>query len=197
MKVPGAMACIVITGGPGAGKTTLRRQLSEIGHETVGESARAIIAKRLAQGLAPRSDPLSFARDILDRDMDKYRRHRTATHWVFFDRSAVEAIGMVHEAKPLPSSELQALLGTCTFHPLVFVLPPWEDIYTTDAQRDQSFEQAIAVHDKVVRWYAACGYRMHEVPRLPAEQRAAHVLQVLGVNPTPCSAFNTASPPPH
>lgn len=185
MKPPGAMPCVIITGGPGAGKTTLLRHLSTIGHETVDESARAIIAERLAQGLVPRPDALSFARDILDRDLDKYQRHRAARHWVFFDRSAIEAIGMLHEATPLTPDELQTLLDTCHFHPQVFVLPPWEDICTNDAERDQSYEQAIAVHDRVVRWYTACGYRLHEVPCLPVAQRAAHVLKVLDAHRAP------------
>ncbi|NIM41940.1 MAG: AAA family ATPase [Hydrogenophaga sp.] len=191
------MPCIVLTGGPGAGKTALIEHLSGIGQPTVEESARAIIAERLARGLSPRPAPLEFARAILDRDLEKYQRHCGAAHRVFFDRSAIEAIGMLHEASPLPPSELQALLDRYPFHPLVFVLPPWQDIYTTDSERDQSFEQAVAVHDRVVRWYTACGYRLHEVPHHPAAQRAAHVLQVLDAHPAQSRALNTASPPPH
>lgn len=172
------MPYVVITGGPGAGKTTLLSELAARGYQTVDESARAIIVERLARGDSPRPDPLAFAREIL-RDIEKYRRQRQHSGWVFFDRGVVEAIGMVHENMPLPADELAAMLSAYAFHPIVFILPPWEAIYATDAERDQTFANAVSVHDKVVRWYRSCGYILHELPRLPVAQRAEHVLQLL------------------
>ena len=61
----------------------------------------------------------------------------------------------------------------------MFVLPPWEAIYATDAERVQSFADAVDVHARVVRWYRSCGYMLDKVPRLPVEQRAKHVLRTL------------------
>lgn len=61
----------------------------------------------------------------------------------------------------------------------MFVFPPWEAIYVNDAERDQSFADAIDVHDKIVRWYQSCGYMVHEVPRLPVVRRVQHVLTLL------------------
>jgi len=173
------MPRVVITGGPGAGKTTLLAELAARGYKTVSESARAIIAERVAHGESPRPDPLTFAREILHRDIEKYRRHSHEPSWVFFDRGVVEAIAMVHEIEPLSPDELGATLSVYRFHPLVFVLPPWEAIYRTDAERDQTFADAIDVHDRVVRWYRSCDYVLHEVPRLPAAQRAEHLVEAL------------------
>jgi predicted ATPase len=170
---------VVITGGPGAGKTTLLAELAAMGYATVNESARSIIAERLARGEPPRPDPLAFAQEILRRDIQKYTQQQRSDVWVFFDRSAVESIGMVHEASRLPGEELDALLDSYRFHKLVFVLPPWEAIYVTDAERDHSFAHATRVHAQLVDWYRACGYALHEVPRLPAPERAQHVMQVL------------------
>jgi predicted ATPase len=169
----------VITGGPGSGKTTLLAELAARGYMTVEESARAIIAERLARGETPRPDPLSFAREILRRDIEKYRRHSHEPNWVFFDRGVIEAIAMVHEVEPLPPEELGAMISVYRFHPLVFILPPWEDIYKTDTERDQTFADAIDVHEKIVRWYRSCGYVLRDLPRLPVAQRADHVLHVL------------------
>ena len=173
------MPRVVITGGPGAGKTTLLAELAARGYRTVDESARAIIAERLDRGETPRPDPRTFAQEILRRDIEKYRRHTHEPNWVFFDRGVVEAAGMVHEVDPLPADELGAMLSVYRFHPLVFILPPWDDIYRNDNARDQAFADAIEVHDKVVRWYRSCGYVLHEVPRLPVAQRTQHVLRVL------------------
>jgi predicted ATPase len=115
----------------------------------------------------------------LRRDIEKYQREGQDSHCVFFDRGVVEAIGMLHENMPRPADELAGMLSVYAFHPTVFILPPWEAIYVTDAERDQTFADAVRVHDKVESWYRSCGYVLHEVPRLSVAQRAEHVLRLL------------------
>jgi predicted ATPase len=117
-----------------------------MGYVTVEESARAIIAERLARGESPRPDPVTFVREILRRDIEKYPRHARTPHWVFFDRGIVDALGMLHEASVLPDGELRATLASYPFHRSALILPPWEAIYATDAERDQSFAEAVHVH---------------------------------------------------
>jgi predicted ATPase len=173
------MPRVIITGGPGAGKTTLLAELAARGHATVEESARAIIAERLARGASRRPDLPTFARDILRRDIEKYLAQPQTSEWVFFDRGVIDALGLLQEVSPLPEHELEAMLSKYPFHPSVFILPPWQDIYANDAERDQSFAEAVNVHARLVRWYGSCGYVLHEVPRLPVPQRAEHVLRIL------------------
>ena len=186
------MARVIITGGPGAGKTSLLAELSTLGYETVEESARTIIAERLAVGSTPRPDPSAFAHEIVRRDVEKYLRQSQTSDWVFFDRGLVEAVAMLHEVSPLSSTQLAAMLSARSFHPTVFILPPWEDIYTQDAERDQSFAEAVAVHAKVVQWYGRCGYVLKEVPRLPVSQRAQFVLHALACPaPEPARAIES------
>jgi predicted ATPase len=174
-----SMPRVVITGCAGAGKTTLLAELAARGYTTVAESARAIIADRLASGASRRPDRLAFAREILRRDIEKYFWQQHISNRVFFDRGVIEAIGMLHEASPLGAEELNAMLSAYPFYALVFILPPWEAIYTNDAERDQSFADAVSVHARLEQWYGWCGYILHEVPRLPVVQRADYILRVL------------------
>src|SRR5262245_26381750 len=102
------MPRVLITGGPGVGKTTLLAELSAKGYVTVAESARAIISERRARGQSLRPEPVAFAREILRRDTEKYHAHSAESGWVFFDRGLVEALGMLHEVAPLSASELAA-----------------------------------------------------------------------------------------
>jgi predicted ATPase len=173
------MRHVIVTGGPGAGKTTLLAALAAMGYATVDDSARTIIAERVARGASRRPDPVTFGQEILRRDIQKYLRQCRTSTWVFFDRSLIDALGLLHEVSALPSGHLEAILGSYPFHPTVFVLPPWEAIYTTDAERDQTFAEAVDVHARVVRWYQSCGYALSEVPRYAAAQRVEHVLRVL------------------
>ena len=87
---------IVITGGPDAGKTTLLNELRSRGYTVEAESARAVIEARLAAGLSPRSLPLGFAQTLLRLDIEKYRQHAHSTGLVFYDRRAIEALGMLN-----------------------------------------------------------------------------------------------------
>jgi predicted ATPase len=173
------MRRVVITGGPGAGKTTLLTALAARGYETVAESAREVIAARLTQGLAPRPEPAVFAREILAKDVAKYERSNGGERLVFFDRSAVEALAMVHEVSPLPEVELKEKLARYSFYQTVFVLPPWQEIYVNDAERDHAFSHAVVVFQQLLRWYKKCGYFINEVPCSSVGQRVSHVLQAI------------------
>jgi predicted ATPase len=173
------MPHVIVTGGPGVGKTTLLSELSRMGYGTVDDSARAIIAERMARGETPRPDLATFAREILRRDIEKYRRQPPTPEWVFFDRGVIDALGFLHEVAPLAPSQLHATLASYPFHPCAFVLPPWQAIYRPDAERDQSFADALVVHERIVRWYRSCGYRLQEVPCVSVSERADHVLRVL------------------
>src|SRR5262245_48660062 len=181
------MPFVIVTGGLGAGKTTLLNELAAMGHAIVDESARAIIAERKARGESPRPEPAAFAREILRRDIEKYVSQPRTAEWTFFDRSLIEALGILQESSPLPSSEVESVLATYQFHPAVFVLPPWEGIYSTDEERDQTFADAVEVHGRVVQWYRSCGYTLNEVPRLLVARRAEHVLHTLTQGIIPAS----------
>ena len=173
------MRRVVISGGPGAGKTTLLAEIARQGFSVVAESAREVIAERVASGLSPRPEAEAFAREILRRDIAKYKQSEFRSETVFFDRSAIEALGMVHALTPMSETNLFEQLDALRFFKTVFVLPPWRAIYCTDSERDHSFAHAERVHAEVLGWYRRCGYEVDEVPCVSVEARAQHVLRHL------------------
>ena len=176
------MLRVILSGGPGVGKTTLLNELAARGYTVVEESAREFLRERRASGQAPRPEPAEFALELLRRDRAKYEQSCSGARFVFFDRCLVESIAMAQEAHAITPTESSALLRSLKFHSRVFILPPWEQIYTLDAERDQDFEHCRRVHEALTAWYLACGYQMHEVLRAPVRSRADQVLQVLAAD---------------
>jgi predicted ATPase len=127
------------------------------------DTARAIIKTRLRAGLSPRPEPAAFARAVFDDDVANYMA--APSHKIcFFDRGVVDALGMLLQCAVMPQSDIDAMLRRYPYHPTVFVFPPWEEIYRTDAERDQTFAESVRVFESVTAWYTRCGYRVHEVP---------------------------------
>jgi len=168
---------IVLTGGPGAGKTTLLNALAARGWVTVPEAARAVIRERKAMGLAPRPDPARFAAEIVRRDIEQYQT--ASGERVAFDRSLLDALGMLDEAGALNHLERDRQVAAYPYFNPVFVLPPWAAIYRQDEERDQTFDHAVAVCGRLCAWYRTCGYDLVTVPEGTVEERCTCVLATI------------------
>lgn len=170
---------IVLTGGPGAGKTSLLLGLHARGYAIVHESARAVIRERRASGLSPRSRPSEFASEVLRRDIECFEGHNADSALSFYDRSVLDALWMLEQVTPFEPRALQELLSRYPYHRTVFILPPWDVIYAQDAERDQTFAEAVRVHGMLDAWYRRCGYELIEVPKVSVAERCDYVLQTL------------------
>jgi hypothetical protein len=60
-------------------------------------------------------------------------------------------LGCFRRFRRCPAKNWKQCSGT-RFHRPVFVLPPWEAIYTNDAERDQTYAEAVVVYEKLLRW---------------------------------------------
>lgn len=171
------MLAIALTGGPGFGKSTTLAALEARGYPVASDSARAIIRDRVTMGLPRRPTAREFADQILRRDQAQYRAMQGSQGLGFFDRGVIDALGMCHEAGAADWSGVEQVLRDYPFHRRAFVFPPWQAIYAQDAERDQSFEDAVRVDGSIRRWYARCGFELVEVPRVAVQARCNFILR--------------------
>jgi predicted ATPase len=167
----------VVTGGPGAGKTTLIRALAQAGFAVVPEAGRRVIQDQQANGgrALPWIDPLAFAESMLACDVESYAEHRDAGAPVFFDRGIPDVIGYLSlEGRPIPTTMLRAAREH-RYATRVFICPPWPAIYTTDSERRQTLEVAERTWQAMVETYTGLGYTLIEVPRAPVDERVRFV----------------------
>lgn len=171
----------VITGGPGAGKTTVLAELARRGHTCIPEDARAIIQEQVAAGgsAVPWLDAPRFAESLLERSIATYveqaaRNHRAA---IYFDRGIGDGLtyaGIIGHTLPaaLRSDALQH-----RYRDPVFLAPWWPEIYVTDTERKESREQAESTEHAIVKTYTELGYRLIRLPFVSPSERADFILQ--------------------
>jgi predicted ATPase len=168
----------VLTGGPGAGKTTLIETLAKAGFATTTEAGRAIIRDQLEIGgkATHQTDPALFAELMLAFDI---RSHRTALKQpgpVFFDRGVTELAGY-HRMMGLPTpAHFRKAAEKFRYHPKVFAAPPWPEIFANDSERKQSLGEAERTYDAVVATYVEFGYEIVPLPKVSVQERVKFVL---------------------
>jgi predicted ATPase len=172
----------VVTGGPGSGKSTLIDVLAERGICSMPEAGRAIIQDQVAIGgeALPWSDRRTFAELMLSWEIRSYRAALRFSGPVIFDRGVPDVVGYLRLSDlPIPSHVNQAA-QMFRYHRRVFVAPPWQEIFTRDTERKQSFEEAQAAYETMIETYSALGYELIHLPLDSVEERVRFVLKKVG-----------------
>ncbi len=160
----------VISGCSGGGKSTVLAELARRGHKVVEEPGRRIIA---AGGPAPWDDLEGFLRGAIDLALADRAEAMAKPALTFFDRGLVDAALGLEALTGDPV--LRDLCRSQRYAPVVFVAPPWPEIYATDTDRRHDFAAANEEYDRLVKGYPALGYRLIELPRFTPAARADFV----------------------
>jgi len=166
----------VITGGPGAGKTSVLEYLVAKGYSYIPETARQIIKERLSKGLTPRPDPEPFAEEIFNKDWRNFISNSDLLSPLFFDRSFMDSACMLYECGAGRYHTISQVHLDNRFNNKVFFTPPWKEIYRNDTERDQSFEESIEVYEQLEKWYKQHGYDIVILPKDTIEARVKFIL---------------------
>ncbi len=168
----------IISGGPGAGKTTLVDTLDMRGFTTVAETGRAILGEQAAigGGAAHGNDMAAFCAEMLKRGIADFEREKAGDEPVFFDRGIAELVGYCRLVG-LPVLEgLQQAVEVYRYNTLVLLAPPWREIYRRDHERSQSWDEAVRAYEAVRDAYDEAGYETVEIPRETVGRRVRFVL---------------------
>ena len=168
----------VITGGPGSGKTSLLDALAARGYQRSSEAGRALIQQQVAIGgrALPWRDPLAFAEQMLSWEIRSYQMAEQAPGLVFFDRGVPDVAGYLRLLNMPVPDHVRKAAQIFRYNLLVFLAPPWPEIYTQDRERRQHFDEAVRTCEALRATYSDLGYEIHELPRAPIDERVSFVL---------------------
>ncbi|ELY3608488.1 AAA family ATPase [Cronobacter sakazakii] len=174
---------IIITGGPGSGKSTVIDELNKRGYWCSTEAGRAVIQDqvRIGGGALPWADQTAFAELMLCWEIRSWHEVEELTEPCFYDRGVPDVAGYLYLSELPTPKHLKSAIAEFRYNRTVFIAPPWREIYVQDAERKQSFEDAVLTYHSMVETYQRYGYKLLELPCLPIEERADFILSQLNL----------------
>jgi len=172
---------IVITGGPGSGKTSIINELTRRGFTCSEEISRAIILKAREEGIEQLflTNPVQFSELLLEARIKQYNAAlKSNNEFVFLDRGIPDISSyMDFKGDSYPDFFTKACKDYK--YDSVFILAPWQEIFTNDNERYENFDQALEIHEKLLETYTKYGYGLRDVPFGSIIARAEHIIDVV------------------
>ncbi|HIE45446.1 MAG TPA: ATPase [Flavobacteriaceae bacterium] len=171
---------IVITGGPGTGKSTVIIELEKQNYQCMHEISREVTLMARKNGIEQLflKDPMLFSKMLLEGRVNQFKKaSNLKNNIVFFDRGIPDVFAYMNYLGVEYPSIFIDQCNNNQYYNTIFLMPPWKDIYITDNERYESFEQSLAIYNHLKSAYKGLGYTIIEVPFGTAQERAGFILK--------------------
>lgn len=172
---------IVITGGPGTGKSSIINELSSRGYLCYEEVSRQVIIAAQKEGIEQLflTEPLKFSELLLEARIEQYKNAANETHGlVFLDRGIPDVLAYMDYANSAYPPQFKLAAESHTYDK-IYVLAPWKDIFVSDNERYENFDQAQQIHEYLLKGYKRFGYNLIDVPFGSIAARTDYILNDL------------------
>jgi len=175
------MKRILLTGGPGTGKTTVLQHLKKRGHTCFDEVSRAIILEAQQRGIKQLflTHPDEFNEKLLAGRIQQHQDCETHNaDFIFLDRGLPDIIAYNNYINVSSSDELKNAIEKHLYD-FVFVFPPWKAIYKKDNERYETYEEAVKIYENLKKTYSDLNYEVLEVPVDTLNERVNYILNIV------------------
>ena len=114
---------------------------------------------------------------MLQRSIESFTSHTPASRPLFADRGIPDTLCYARLIGLRETSLIESACRRYRYAPLVFLAPPWNEIYRTDSERKQDFAEAERTYDCMMQVYRECGYETVVLPKATPFARAQFILE--------------------
>ncbi len=172
---------VVLIGGPGTGKSSVLNELIAQQYTCFKEIAREITNNAQDQGIDQLflTEPLLFSQLLLEgREKQYLEADQSKAPMVFFDRGIPDIHAYLDYTKQdYPEVFISKSKQYRYTH--IFLFNPWKEIYLTDNERYESFEDSQKINDYLIKSYQDLGYTIVEVPFGSIQERVEFIINSL------------------
>ncbi len=173
---------VIITGGPGFGKTSIVDELESRNYACIHEVSRKIIKEQLETGgdILPWKNLKRFSELLMKLRIKQFDEvlHQGFT---FFDRGIPDIISYMQRSDLHIPVDYFSHVNKCNYYPTVFIVPPWKEIYKVDGERKEDYETACMINDLIIRTYEELGYQTVILPKISIKERTDFILNEIGI----------------
>ena len=94
----------------------------------------------------------------------------------FYDRGMLDNLAYLKKNKHEIPNHFKIDCKNHRYHPTVFITTPWEDIYTLDDERLESFKDSIQIFEVLKQVYIEANYNLVELPQSSVKERIRFII---------------------
>ncbi|WP_306131963.1 AAA family ATPase [Roseivivax marinus] len=164
---------IVVTGGPGSGKSSVINAMARRGFLTMPEAGRAIIKDQIRIGgsALPWADRTLFAELMLGRELRSYHEALGMKSPVIMDRGIPDVVGYLTLCGLRVPAHVEMAAQQHPYCKRVFLAPYWAEIFARDEERKQDRDEAKTTGQMMAETYTRLGYEVVELPLAGVHER--------------------------
>lgn len=175
---------IVLIGGPGTGKTSVLSELESRNYHCMHEVSREVTKKAQEEGIEQLflSDPILFSQKLLEgREQQFLDAEASENNWVFFDRGIPDVAAYMDYTKTKYPQHFIEKSKQYTYN-TTFLFLPWKEIYISDNERYESFEELTTIDTYLQKAYKQLGHQLIQVPFGTVQERTDFIINWLKHN---------------
>ena len=125
----------------------------------------------------PWLDRESYTQLLLQRSIKSYLEHFPSSQTTFSDRGIPDMLCYARLIGLLHTRQIESACREYRYARVVFLAPPWKEIYKTDRERKQDYAEAERTYEQLIQVYQDCGYEVSVLPKLAPAARAEFIVK--------------------